>query len=273
MTIVFRVVAVALGALACLPGIARAEGASPWANGFHSRARLLSGFSAGPEHWSAVEIVLDPGFKTYWRDPGESGLPPRFDWSGSTNAAAVELLWPAPARTEDAGGVAHTYTPRVVFPVRVRAADPAKPVGLRLTAEYGVCKEICIPARASLELTLRPGEGPHRADVEQALARVPRPQALGAEGPLAVASVERVPGDKPTYRVAVRSPGVATLFAEAPENWFISTSTTRPDGSFTLSIEEKPKDATGPVPLRLTLVSGEQAIETEVTLAGSLAAR
>jgi DsbC/DsbD-like thiol-disulfide interchange protein len=273
MTIVLRLVAAAMMGLAWVPGPALAEGASPWANGFHSRARLLSGGSTGADQWTGIEIVLDPGFKTYWREPGESGLPPRFDWSGSLNAAAIDLHWPAPSRTQDAGGVAYTYAPRVVFPVRVRAADPAKPVTVHLAMEYGVCKEICIPAQASLELTLRPGEGPHRAVVEQALARVPRRQALGAEGPLAVTAVERVPGDKPTYRVQVRSQGDATLFAEAPENWFVSTSMAQPDRSFTVAIEEKPKDATGPVPLRLTLVSGEQAVETEVVLQGSLAAR
>ena len=212
MTIVLRLVSAALIGLAGVPGAVLAEGASRWTEGFHSRARLIAGASTGPERWVGVEIVLDRGFKTYWREPGDSGLPPRFDWSGSTNAKTLEVRWPAPSRTEDGGGVTHTYAQRVVFPVRVTAADPGQPVSLQLDLDYGVCKEICIPAQAALDLTVGPGGGPHREGIEEALARVPRPQPLGAAGPLSITAVERIPGEKPSYRVSVRSPDGATLF-------------------------------------------------------------
>ena len=273
MAIVLRLVAAALIGLAASPEASLAEGASRWAEGFHSRARLISGGSAGPEHWAGVEIVLDRDFKTYWRDPGESGLPPRFDWAGSENAQAIELRWPAPSRTEDAGGVTYTYAQRVGFPVRVVAADPGKPVTLRLNLEYGVCKEICIPTHAALDLTPDKGEGPHRAAMGQALARVPRPQRLGAEEALSILAVEGTPGDKPAYSVRVRAPEGAALFAEAPENWYVSVSRMQPDGRFTVTVDEKPREAAGPVALRLTLVAGERAVETEVNLDGTLAAR
>jgi DsbC/DsbD-like thiol-disulfide interchange protein len=253
--------------------MALAEGASGWADGFHSRARLVSGGSAGGEHWAGVEIVLDGGYKTYWREPGDSGLPPRFDWTGSANAGAIDLRWPAPTRTEDAAGVAHIYAQRVVFPVRVRAADPGKPVVLQLAMEYGVCKEICIPAQASLGLTLGSGEGTHRPAIEQALARVPRPQAVGAGGPLAINAVERLPGEKPTYLVEARSPEGAMLFAEGPESWYLSTSAAQPGNLFTVTVDEKPKGAVGPIRLRLTLVAGEEAVETEIDLDEGLTPR
>lgn len=273
MTIVARLVAAALVGLAGPLGAALAEGASEWAEGFHSRARLVSGGSAGAEHWAGVEIVLDRGYKTYWREPGESGLPPRFDWAGSTNAGAIDLRWPAPTRTEDAAGVAHTYAQRVVFPVRVQAADRGKPVALQLTVDYGVCKEICIPAQASLGLTLEPGDGAHRPMIDQALARVPRPQAVGAAGPLSITAVDRSPGEKPTYRVEARSPEGAALFAEGPESWYLSTSAAQPGNRFTVTVEEKPKGAAGPIRLRLTLVAGEAAVESEVDLDEGLAPR
>ncbi|HEX2137382.1 MAG TPA: protein-disulfide reductase DsbD domain-containing protein [Microvirga sp.] len=273
MTIVLRLLAAAVIGVAGFPEECLAEGASPWAEGFHSRARLVSGGSMGAEHWAGVEIVLDPDFKTYWRDPGESGLPPRFDWSGSENAQAIDLRWPAPSRTEDAAGVTYTYAHRVVFPVRVVAADAGKPVTLRLDLEYGVCKEICIPARAALDLTLDKGESRHRAVIDQALARVPRPQRLGADDAVSILALERIPAGKPAYGVKVRSPAGAALFAEAPENWYLSVSRQQPDGRFTVTIEEKPREAAGPITLRLTLVAGGQAVETDVHLDENLAAR
>ena len=154
-----------------------------------------------------IEIALDPGFKTYWRSPGESGLPPAFDWAGSENLSAAEVLWPAPHRFEDAGGVAYGYKDRVLLPVRVSPNDAAKPLRLALKLDYGVCKDICIPAQASLALAPRPGEaGSPAPEIAAALARVPRPQALGAPGDLSILAIdpESVDG-KPALAVAVRA--------------------------------------------------------------------
>jgi DsbC/DsbD-like thiol-disulfide interchange protein len=174
---------------------------------------------------------------------------------------------------EDVGGTGHVYFDRVVFPVRVTASNAAQPVTLRLKLEYGVCKDICIPANASLALKLDRRSGPHGASIEEFLARVPRPQPLSAEGPLSITGVRRLAGDKPTYEVRVRAPDGAVLFAEPPENWYVSTSSPQPEGRFTVTVEEKPKEAAVLPSLRLTLVAGSQAIETEVQLDPSLAAR
>ena len=80
-------------------------------------ARLIAGGQQGGSWLAGIEITLDPGFKTYWRNPGDSGLPPRFDWSGSENVAGVDVRWPAPERHEDAAGVAYVYGDEVVLPV------------------------------------------------------------------------------------------------------------------------------------------------------------
>lgn len=265
MTIVSRL-AVALAGLGLLVGPAIAEDASRWQQGFHSRARLLS----GGNDLAGVEIVLDEEFKTYWRQPGESGLPPRFDWSGSENLAAADLHWPTPSRTKDAAGVAYTYAENVIFPVSITAVDPAKPVKLRLVVEYGACKDICIPARAEMSLVLA-GRSRKRPVIEQALARVPRKRPLGAEGPLAILAAEIAPGEKPTYTIRVRAPAEADLFAEGPENWYLSTSLPHGD-RFTVTVEDRPKNS-GAASLRLTLAGGGEAIETEIHLDDSLRPR
>src|SRR3954452_22051314 len=273
-----RRAAAVLGAMVglVLAAAAVAGEASPWIQGHHSRARLVAGGADGTARLAAIEIALDPGFKTYWRSPGESGLPPAFDWAGSENLSAAEVLWPAPHRFEDAGGVAYGYKERVLLPVRVSPNDTGKPLRLALKLDYGVCKDICIPAQALLALTLRPGEATSpSAPIAAALARAPKPQALGAPGDLSILAVEPKTVDgKPALAVAVRAPPDADLFVEAPERWYLAAgrlqllpaSAGGADGRFVVEIFERPKDATGTLDLRLTLAAGGRAVETSVSL-------
>ncbi|WP_201837898.1 protein-disulfide reductase DsbD domain-containing protein [Microvirga zambiensis] len=268
MAFMFRAASAAIFFILSLAPIA-AQSLKPSAStqGFHSRARLISGGLQGDRWLAGIEITLDPGFKTYWRNPGDSGLPPRFDWSGSENLADAEIRWPSPSRHEDAAGTIHVYGKKVVFPVIVKAAAKDRPVKLVLSAEYGVCKEICIPARADLTLDLTE-DAMGRSLIEAALAKVPVPQPLAAPGDLSVISVEPVKQDKPAYIVTTRAPSSAkpALFAEGPENWYLSTSLPDDANRFTVTVEEKPKDASGPLALRLTLVAGGKSVETEVSL-------
>lgn len=120
----------------------------------YSNVQLLAGaFNTG--QWSAgVEIGLEPGWKTYWRVPGDAGVPTHFEWKGSTNLDKVEIDWPAPKRYYDEAGESVGYKDRVVFPMRVTPKDPAKPVRLVLDLFYAVCKDICIPGSAKLAMTL-----------------------------------------------------------------------------------------------------------------------
>src|SRR6202451_2346074 len=81
---------------------ARAQDASPWQRDGHSAIRLLAGSHSGAVLLGGIAFQLQPGWKTYWRTPGDSGAPPRFDFSKSDNIEAVTVLWPAPAKF-DAG--------------------------------------------------------------------------------------------------------------------------------------------------------------------------
>jgi DsbC/DsbD-like thiol-disulfide interchange protein len=276
MNVAVRVLAALLAfSAAWLPQFAiAADGASPWVQGFHSRVRLVSGGLSDGRRLAGVEIQLDPGFKTYWRTPGDSGLPPRFDWSDTRGAATIDLEWPAPQRTTDAGGVAYSYSERVLFPVIVTPETQADPTFLRLDIEYGVCKDICIPAQAELELAL--GDDPrHRVSIDAARDAVPRPAPVGADAPLAIRSITTMPGKKPSIEVEVRAPvGMQpSLFAEGPDGSFVSTSEPTADQRFIVTVEELPKDLRGSIPLRLTLTSGGEAIEAEARLDASVAAR
>jgi DsbC/DsbD-like thiol-disulfide interchange protein len=236
--------------------------------GLHSRARLISGDRKDAEWLAGIEIALDPGFKTYWRSPGDSGLPPRFDWSGSENVKSVDIRWPAPTRSEDATGVSFVYHDAVLLPVLVEAVDPKKPVKLALHVEYGICKDICIPASADLSRLLGTPPSQHAAIEAVLRTKVPRLQEIGANGEPAILSLDPGAEEVPGFTAHLAAPGGTkpALFAEGPDGCYFSTSQADSENGVAVKLEEKPAGATGPVSLKLTVVAGEKSSESTVRL-------
>ena len=74
----------------------RAQDASPWQRDGHSAVRLLAGSRSGAVLLGGIAFQLQPGWKTYWRTPGDSGVPPRIDFAKSENVESVTPLFPAP---------------------------------------------------------------------------------------------------------------------------------------------------------------------------------
>src|SRR3954451_2761229 len=143
--------AAALFACSAMP--ARAEDSSPWQQDRHSAVRLLAGSRSGAVLLGGIAFQLQPGWHTYWRNPGDSGVPPRFDFAKSENIEAVTVLWPAPTKFADgAGGISLGYQKQVVLPLRIVAKNADKPVMLRADVNYAVCEKLCIPVEASTEL-------------------------------------------------------------------------------------------------------------------------
>src|SRR5271156_1068152 len=103
---------------------------------------------------AGIELRLGAGWKTYWRYPGDSGVPPRFDFSKSTNVKSVTVRWPAPHRFTDESGASIGYKGGVLMPLDIVPANPAQPVTLRIALEYAICERICIPAVGSAALGL-----------------------------------------------------------------------------------------------------------------------
>lgn len=140
-------------------------------------ARLLPGWTdAEGNRIAALELRLEPGWKTYWRQPGDSGLPPEFDWMGSDNLAGVTLHWPAPEVIRSGDDLTLGYHDRLILPFTARAATPGQPVRLSAEVDLGLCERICVPAHLSLEAP-EAGAEPDPA-IAAALARVPAPVAL-----------------------------------------------------------------------------------------------
>jgi DsbC/DsbD-like thiol-disulfide interchange protein len=200
-------------------GAAHAADASPWDADTRAGVRLIAGNRpAGDAGLRAgVELKLAPGWKTYWRYPGDSGVPPRFDFAGSQNVKSIAIQWPAPHRLRDDSGTTIIYTDGVIFPLRVVPQDPAKPVKLSLKIEYAVCHDVCVPAEGHAELLLDGMPSSLDGALTAAQAQVPKPAKLGDPAPLAVRAVRREgSGDHPRVVVDVTGPDPVDLFAEGP---------------------------------------------------------
>ena len=194
--------ALALTAAALGAPAAAADGYSTdWAPSAKSEARLVAGGGA----LAGFEIKLAPGAITYWRDPGDAGVPPSFDFSGSDNVAEVTPRFPAPKRIQEPdGGEAFGYETGVVIPLKITPRDPTKPVTLALLASYAVCEKLCLPAKAKLTLMLPEGASPYASAVEAALAAAPRLVAPEAFGALAGAGAGLAPVRAPRARAGAR---------------------------------------------------------------------
>jgi DsbC/DsbD-like thiol-disulfide interchange protein len=217
------VLAVATLMLLGMPAIRAETGASDWVEGHSSRARLIDG-GAG---MAGVELQLPEGWKTYWRYPGEAGgVAPSFDWSKSANLESAQVLYPAPKRLTDKSGDAIGYKGTVIFPVRLKPKDASKPIDVHLAFDYGVCKDICIPAQAELALSIAPGANEVASEtLMDAMGRVPAPKEARRElDPILKNVIAELTGDKPRLLLETEFPGGAEhadAFVEAPGGVYV----------------------------------------------------
>ena len=140
-------------------------------------ARL--GFDAGwrdsdGTHVVGLTIKLAPGWKTYWRAPGDGGIPPRFNWSGSKNVKGATVHFPVPEVSIINGIRTIGYRDSVTFPIRFRTLDAIEPVQLRGEVEIGVCQEICLPVTLRFQAVL-PAKGKATAHLARMMKDRPEP--------------------------------------------------------------------------------------------------
>jgi DsbC/DsbD-like thiol-disulfide interchange protein len=216
----------------------------------------------------AVEIELVPKAITFWRQPGDAGVPPKFSFDGSENVASAIVLYPAPSRIDEDGLAAFGYRGGVVFPVHVTPKDAAKPSVLKVAMEYAVCDKICIPARADAEIAW-PSEASDAETqvVAAAEARVPRliaPHDLA--GKVTIAPVPDAA--KPTWTLTWRDgAGLSDVFVEGPTGWYFDAQK-KDAHQFALVAADVPAGgAQAPIDIRVTATSDHKAYEFLATLA------
>lgn len=219
-------------------------------------------------HMAALDLALAPGWKTYWRAPGDAGIPPVFDWEGSLNIGTLRLHWPSPEVFELNGIRSIGYSGRLVLPMEVTPADPSRPVDLRLRMELGICDTVCMPATLRLEGRLQ-GAGARDAEIAQALADRPlRAQEAGlARHGCAVEPI--ADGLRLTAHLDLPPLGTATeavvIETDDPTIWVSEAMAARAGGAVTASADLV--GATGrPFALNregvtITLIAGTRSVE------------
>jgi suppressor for copper-sensitivity B len=273
--------------LAALTGPAGAA-ETPWQPAKGASARLVTavdGTGTLREIPAGLHIRLDPHWKTYWRSPGDAGLPPALDWTGSDNLGTATLAYPAPHRFQLFGLETYGYETEVVFPLTLPVAQPGQPQHLALAATVLVCSDICIPASFHFALDLP--AGPASPDPEAANLIDRYANTVPGDGSAAglaigpVAATAAGPNGGLRIEATAREPFEAPdLFVEGvPGDAFAAPRITTSEGGRRLVAEidriqaaEDPPPALSGTPVVLTLVDGPRSVEAKATVGAAVAA-
>jgi DsbC/DsbD-like thiol-disulfide interchange protein len=232
----------------------------------HFNVKLRDGGWLGDRRAAGLEIELDDGWKTYWRMPGNAGIPPSFKWEGSGNAGDITVLFPLPKRYTDASGDTVGYKEHVILPLLVSPADAAKPIDLRLDLFFAVCEDICIPAKTKASLTLdvaSSGEMHHA--FQEWIAKVPVP----ATDPKPVtASTLALESEKPVLILSLGQP-VSDIFVEMQGDAYFRKPDFAADGLSARLAIDNVKDGENLLgkTLNLTIDRDGTGLEQAITLA------
>jgi DsbC/DsbD-like thiol-disulfide interchange protein len=214
-------------------------------------------------HVAGLTVHLAPGWKTYWRAPGEGGIPPRFNWSGSQNVEGALVHFPVPEVSVINGIRTIGYTEAVTFPIRFNTKDASLPVQLRGEIELGVCEDICVPITVQFQAEL-PNKGTASDSLRASMAD--RPERGGtmrcaispiADGLRLVATAD-IPSMGPNEVVVIETSETGV--------WVSNAVTSRNGGTLTAEVEMVPPNAQ-PFALsrsnvRLTVLAGGRAVES-----------
>ncbi len=261
-----------------LSGASASAETSDWVKSESGRVRLISATKAvgtAPALRLGLQFQMEPGWKIYWRSPGDAGYPPRLDWTGSTNLGAPTINWPAPHRFVLAGLQNHGYMGEVVLPLDAPVPAPGQPVSLRAAVDFLACAQICVPQRAELSLDLPAGAAEPSAaahDISRFSALVP---GNGERHGLSLDKVEAVgDGESSILRLTITAStplDAPDIFVEAEE----VASFGQP--SLTLSPDKRRAVLEAPVTpgtvlkplagniLRVTVTDGLRSMEAMVT--------
>jgi suppressor for copper-sensitivity B len=271
MSRIFAAIAVAF---VVLPTAAFAA-VGDWQQGEQARARLIAGGVDSSGHLSAaLEIALPSGWKTYWRTPGDAGVPTTADFTGSSNVGPVSVFFPVPTRDDDGYAVTNVYDDGIVLPLTATIADPGKPATLNVDLKLGVCQQVCVPDEVQASLTVPAGEADaaSAAEIAKAAALLPGPALPGT---FAIDSVTRTGGTngRPVFQFSGVVPDAAhaDFFVEGPTDWapFRPAFQLSADGKAAWRVQFSRLGSTVPIPganLRVTIRSGNHAIDQTVTV-------
>ncbi len=234
-------------------------------------ANVLEGWrDANGRHYAALSIQLAPGWRTYWRTPGASGIPPVFDWAASENVEDVTVSFPVPKVTEYYGINSIGYTDRVILPLAVRPIDGNEDISLRGQILIGVCSEICVPTEIELAATLSKDTPKHASAVAKAMKDRPMTAAEAGVGNVGCEIVPISDGMKITARVGMPQmgrPEVVVVELADRGVWVSETVVTRQGNTLIAEADLVPPNAQPFLlsrnDVRITVFGGGRAVDIQ----------
>lgn len=223
----------------------------------------------GGAHMTALHLTLAPGWKTYWRSPGDAGIPPSFDWTGSENLRAVTFHWPRPHVFHLNGLKTVGYHDALVLPIEVTPIDPSLPVRMKGSVDLGVCSDICIPASLAFDATVT-GKGAPDPLIAAALDDRPiSAQQAGLSG-IGCQVDPIADGLRITASIQLPAPGgeETVVFESATAGiWVSESAATRQGGTLTAAADLVPPNG-APFALdrsgvTVTVISETRAVEIQ----------
>lgn len=225
---------------------------------------LLTGWETQDgTHMTALRLQLAPDWKTYWRAPGDAGIPPLFDWAGSRNVGSVRIHWPRPSVFHLNGMQSIGYHDQLVLPIEVTPADPSQPVSVKLSVEMGVCRDICVPASVMVGGDLLT---PGAADAAIAAALADQPEPAAAQATCAVEPIADGLRVTATLRMAALGGDETVVFETGRDGIWVAESVEERQGDRLIAVTEMVPPEGAPFALDrsalvLTVIGPDRAVE------------
>ncbi|THD75967.1 hypothetical protein E7681_05860 [Thalassobius vesicularis] len=232
--------------------------------------QVLPGWTAEDgTHIAALKIDLAPGWKTYWRAPGDAGIPPMIDWSASANLRAMVPAWPTPKVFSQNGMNSVGYKGDLILPVVLTPRDPGQPITLKGDLQIGICNDICVPAELQFDMAL-PGSRQRDPQISAALADQPLTAYKAGVGQVSCEIALDKDGLKLTAHLTMPPAGsyeYAVVETADPEVWVAESETTRQGDVLTVRTELVHMDggafALDRSGLRVTVLGSDHAVDIQ----------
>jgi len=240
------------------------------------QADLIEGWRrADGSHVAGLRLTLAPGWHTYWRAPGDSGIPPRFSWAGSDNIAGQSTVWPVPEIYVANGLRSIVYSDEVVLPLVFTAQDGDQAIYLSGKVELGVCEDVCIPVTINFAGDLPATGGRRDPAIARALKDVPLPAAKAGVRRVACAVEATVDGLLVSASIDMASTGgqEVVIFEHPDKSLWISEAQTERNARTLSAQSEFVSVQGGPFPLnrsdiRITVLGSKKAVDIQGCPAG-----
>jgi len=240
------------------------------------RADVLQGWDLPDgRRLAAVRLTLDPGWKTYWRAPGDSGIPPQFDWSRARNLSQVAISWPTPKVFDEDGIRSIGYKEQVVIPLYLTPLASGKPMRLRTTMSLGVCADVCMPHQIKIDTMLDAPSLTPTPEIVAALADAPYPQREAGVTAATCAIRPTSDGMEITAQITLPYTGgqeIAVIETGTDGLWISEAQTTRRGDTVTAVSEMVHVNggafAVDRSDVRVTILGGDYAVDIKGCTAG-----